>query len=337
MPRPGHEKRLYRYRGDWIHAGIDARHVVAALGPGDEAVAAIATAQHGAISVEQLRICGITASQVRARVRSGRLHPRHRGVYLVGHEATTGWTEVIAATLAGGPGQVAWAQTACWLHGFMPALGTPLHLAGLRHRRNREGIDVHRDVGLLPTDITVIERIPVVKPAPALRSLAALTDVETTRRALNEARTKGLAIDRRLVEHSARLPRASGWGKLSVLLADDAGPDFTRQEAEAKLWRLILASGLPRPLRNQRIHGYEVDLLWPRHGVVVELDGYAFHSSPNAFERDRAKWADLEARGLSVTPFTWKQIVHRRVWLIAHVASRLAQVSAANSCADRTA
>ncbi len=324
--RPGRQER------DAIGAGIDPLHVVATYGPGDEAVSRIATAQDGAIATHQLLACGLTSTAIHTRVRRGWLRPRHRGVYLVGHEAVTDRTEVIAAALATGPGSAAWAHTATWLHGFTPTLVKPLHMATPgRHRRSRPGIRMHRIVGLRRSDLMVLERIPVVAPAMALRGLAARSDPEATRRALNEARTKRIDIDRRLTTLMARQPGAAGWGALSMLLKSDRGPDFTREEAEARLWRLILTAGLPRPLRNQRVYGFEVDFFWPHEGVIVEVDGYAFHSSPAAFERDRERWAELARRGTSVTPFTWKQIVHRRQWIVAHIASRLATRGAGGS------
>ncbi len=51
----------------------------------DAAVARIAAKQHGIITFTQLIDAGLSPSQVRNRVRSGRLHRIHRGVYAVGH------------------------------------------------------------------------------------------------------------------------------------------------------------------------------------------------------------------------------------------------------------
>jgi very-short-patch-repair endonuclease len=80
----------------------------------------------------------------------------------------------------------------------------------------------------------------------------------------------------------------------------DAGPKRSRSKPEAVLLRAIRAAGLPEPETNARIGRWEADLYWPAQRVVVEVDGYAAHSSPRAFERDRRKAADLEARGLTV-------------------------------------
>jgi very-short-patch-repair endonuclease len=63
------------------------------------------------------------------------------------------------------------------------------------------------------------------------------------------------------------------------------------------------------PERNVRIAGHEVDLLWRRERLVVEVDGFAHHSDRKAFERDRRRDADLIAAGYRVIRITWRQLV----------------------------
>jgi very-short-patch-repair endonuclease len=72
-------------------------------------------------------------------------------------------------------------------------------------------------------------------------------------------------------------------------------PAFTRSEAEAKPLALIRKARLPTPEVNARIGGYEVDFLWREQGLVVEVDGFAYHSTRRAFERDRRKDAEVHA------------------------------------------
>lgn len=306
--------------------GIDALQVARRLGGGDRAVAAIAGRQHGAISTAQLLAAELSHDQIATRVARGWLHRRHRGVYLVGHDATTELTEAIAATLAVAPGAVLSHRSAARLHGMVESLPHPLDVSTPgRHRASRDGIRVRRVARLSERDLRVVERIPVVSPALALLGLAADTNPVTTQRALNEARAKRRISDRDLEELRGRTPRMAGWATLGELIRSEQGPDFSRREAELRLWQLIAAAGLPRPRRNAHAGGYEVDLYWPEHGLVVEVDGYAFHSSRAAFERDREKWANLQARRLAVLVFTWRQIVGRRQWVVARIASGLAR------------
>ena len=87
------------------------------------------------------------------------------------------------------------------------------------------------------------------------------------------------------------------------------------------------AARLPVPESNVVVGQYEVDFLWRTERVIVEVDGYAFHSSRGAFERDRRRIVDLEAAGFHVLPLTWRQIVEERETVIARIARALAASS----------
>jgi very-short-patch-repair endonuclease len=74
---------------------------------------------------------------------------------------------------------------------------------------------------------------------------------------------------------------------------------------------------------NVRVHGYEVDFLWPGL-LVVEIDGFRFHYTRRAFEHDRRKDATLQGAGLPVMRFSWDQIEREPYAVIARVAQGLA-------------
>jgi very-short-patch-repair endonuclease len=75
---------------------------------------------------------------------------------------------------------------------------------------------------------------------------------------------------------------------------------------------------------NARVNHYEVDFLWREQRLIVEVDGYAYHGTRAAFERDRARDADLQARGYRVMRVTWRQLVDEPEALIARIAQALA-------------
>jgi len=62
------------------------------------------------------------------------------------------------------------------------------------------------------------------------------------------------------------------------------------------------------PLVNVKVCGYEVDCYWPEQGLVVELDGGAFHSDPLARARDAAKDRVLRDAGLRVRRFDYDTV-----------------------------
>src|SRR5215217_1526238 len=68
----------------------------------DEGIARIAARQAGAISHEQLRAAGLSASAIKRWLKQGRLHPLHRGVYLLGHPVPAPLAVEHGALLAAG-------------------------------------------------------------------------------------------------------------------------------------------------------------------------------------------------------------------------------------------
>jgi very-short-patch-repair endonuclease len=79
--------------------------------------------------------------------------------------------------------------------------------------------------------------------------------------------------------------------------------------------------GLPRPEVNTRIEGIEVDFVWRDRRLIVEVDGYAYHRSPSAFERDREKDVILGVAGWRVMRFTWAQITQHDGWVAGAIAT----------------
>ena len=176
--------------------------------------------------------------------------------------------------------------------------------------RSREGIIVHRVAKL---EATTHHGLRVTTPTRTLTDLAARLTAHELERAINEALVQRLATP---AELAAALPSRSS----RALLAE---PDLTRSEAEQRLLELVRRAGLPRPRTNARVSAYEVDFVWPGQRLVVEVDGYAFHSTRAAFERDRARDADLTAAGYRVVRVTWRQIVDQPEAVVARLAAAL--------------
>lgn len=106
-------------------------------------------------------------------------------------------------------------------------------------------------------------------------------------RAVAEARTRRLIRDGDLEAALARARGRQGVASLRAVLDSEHGPALTRSEAEERLLALLRAARLPQPETSTRVGRHEVDFLWRERRLVVEVDGYAFHSSRAAFERDR--------------------------------------------------
>jgi very-short-patch-repair endonuclease len=70
-------------------------------------------------------------------------------------------------------------------------------------------------------------------------------------------------------------------------------------------------------------------MLWSEQRVVVEIDGFAFHSSRAAFERDRIRDAELQALGYRVLRITWRRLVSEPEAVVALLAAALSAARSA--------
>jgi hypothetical protein len=90
-----------------------------------------------------------------------------------------------------------------------------------------------------------------------------------------------------------------------------AGGRPTRSEFEDAFGVFVKRFGLPEAEINVHVNGREVDAFFRAEGVIVELDGYDFHSSWPAFERDRTQDADALVSGLVTVRITWDRLINK--------------------------
>jgi very-short-patch-repair endonuclease len=73
------------------------------------------------------------------------------------------------------------------------------------------------------------------------------------------------------------------------------------------------------------VAGFVVDAYWPDCELVVELDGYEYHRTRGAFERDRARDAALRLAGKQVLRLTHETMTARRRWVATTIRRLRAQ------------
>ena len=283
----------------------------------DRAIATLASRQHGVVARWQLLEAGVTARQVKLRLRNGRLHEIHRGVYVPGHPVLTAHARDMAALLACGPHAVLSHQSAASLWGLLayPASAPAYVTIPPERSATRPRIKVRR-AAIARADIRWRERMPLTSPPRTILDLAGELGKDDLERLVAEANYRRLASAPELRDQLERKRGKRGNATLRTVLDLPGGPARTRSPAERLMLRLLRKAGLTGYELNQRIHGFEVDVLWRELSFVlwrelsfaVEIDGYDAHSGRLAFERDRLKVAILEAEGLSVMPITPRQL-----------------------------
>jgi very-short-patch-repair endonuclease len=252
----------------------------------------------------------------------------------VGHQALRPEALWMAAVLAGGAAAVLSHRSAAAAWELLP----PRAAAAERLRGARVDVTVPGKVAtrqasleahrshLDPADITRRGAIPITTIP---RTLLDYAEVAANRDDLDRALEAAYRQRRlHLPDVEATIARAPGRRGLrplrAALAALDPAKAMTRSELERRAIALVRAHALPEPDVNARRSGHEVDLSWPERRLVVELDGRAFHATAAAFERDRRRDADLQARGWRVLRFSWLQIVQDPGWVARRVADVLA-------------
>jgi Transcriptional regulator, AbiEi antitoxin/Protein of unknown function (DUF559) len=285
----------------------------------DRAIADLADAQHGVVSLEQLVMIGLSDTAVRKRAAAGRLIRLYRGVYAVGHRRLTIHGRWMAAVLAAGRGAAISHRHAAALHHLLPTPAGAIEVSSPTPggRRPRPGLVIHRNAALREGDVEVVEAIAVTTVARTLRDLSPAVPVRTLERVVEQAERLG-------VLDVAALGAAPPALRSVISAYEDTG---TREELEHRLLSAVLAGGLPRPRANAVLDlpggPLTVDLLWPEQRLVVEADSRRHHDTTVAFEADRRRDQRLAAAGYTVVRTTWAQVTRRPEELIATLAAVL--------------
>ncbi|MGI9019701.1 MAG: type IV toxin-antitoxin system AbiEi family antitoxin domain-containing protein [Solirubrobacterales bacterium] len=262
-------------------------------------VVRLAERQWGVITYEQLLAAGLSPSAVRNRVRAGRLHRIHRGVYAVGHRALAreGWWK--AAVLACGPGAVLSHTSAAALWGMLDPRPGPIHITVPTKggRARRKALVIHRAT-LPPRQTTHRALIPVTRTGRTLSDLRRIISTSEYQQAIREAEFRHLDTGDR--EH-----------------------DGTRSDLEARVLGLLRRHRIPIPEVNVRVGRYVVDCLWRAERLIVELDGFRGHRGREAFEQDRARDAELTRLGYRVLRFSWRQVAGEPLVVAAAIRAAL--------------
>jgi very-short-patch-repair endonuclease len=117
-----------------------------------------------------------------------------------------------------------------------------------------------------------------------------------------------------------------GFVRLAALRTLVAGGE--RAESERRLTALLRDGGVPGWRVNVPISDDDgvigiADVAFDRQRLVVEVDGWAYHSSPDRFQRDRERQNRLIRAGWRVLRFTWRDLTQRPGDVLAQIRAML--------------
>lgn len=270
--------------------------------------AQVAADQHGVVTRAQLRAIGLTDHQITGAVRTARIRPVHRGVFVYGSGPPSQRGQWSAAVLACGQTAALGYRTAAALWELRPTSARASEVVVARTMRpTHRDVLVHRHPGIAADETTERDGIRVTTVARTVLDLGAVLPPSALRRAVGQADVLR-RFDRRAVEVLLdRHPRHRGRVPLERLLEAWKDPETTRSPQEESFPELCARFGFPRPAMNAEVRGLEVDAVFFDHRVAVELDSYRYHSGAIQWENDYEKRARLVAGGWTVLAYSWRQ------------------------------
>ncbi len=287
----------------------------------------IAERQWGVVAVAQLDAIGFTTDEIRGMARRGQLLRLYQGVYAVGLRPLTLRGRLQAVLLAAGPNAFLSHRTAAAYRRLRAHPSTvELTVVTSHTPPSPPGLRIHR------TSIA-LDRFQA-------RSVDGLLVATVPRIIIDLARTERPGEIQRLIRESIRTgqfdrtalnaaldghPHRPGVGLARAALGRYLpGSEDRRSWLETQFQQHARVDPrLLEPRYNERLLGYEVDVMWPDQRVALELDGRPYHLAVEDFDRDRARDRTLTRHGwraVRVSDVEWE---HDRARVLADLYALL--------------
>lgn len=284
----------------------------------------------------ELLAWGFGRHRVTSWRKSGRLVKNFRGVYSYGRDIQNRQEALRAALLVAGPEAALTGRSALETWAAIKPRSEIPRLIEVATTVDRAGRHSGCSPALRNTKVKVLRRnfeaadVRSVNGLAVLRAALALIDFAATAPEI-EVRFAFLELCRlRLFSREdlalciRRAIGKRGVAKLKPLLGLWV-PELERIRSVLEGLFLLawVERGLKMPAVNEKVFGREVDMLWREEGIVLELDGEAFHSDPIARKRDLEKQRFLESKGLRVIRVSWKEFMADPAGVIDRIAREL--------------
>jgi len=268
----------------------------------------------GYFRTDQAKEAGVTHPHLRRLVRKGHAETIRRGIYRrTGMDDSWRSRLYLATQIYGGQASHLSAAVLHRLGSTRDLSPGFLEITTARHRSEAsDEMKVYRRE--VRHRHPSVDGIAVGSVASCIVDLAAFHRFEMVRGVANEAVRKGLTT----LDQIQTEAEFDAWPRYRSRIDANLSrlrPFEGRALSEWSVWAVdaIVRAGLPRPDTEVALRSASgdliatVDLYWPRFRLVIELDGAQYHFDPLAFERDRARDAQLAGIGVVVLRVTWKQ------------------------------
>jgi very-short-patch-repair endonuclease len=296
-------------------AGVDQRRITAFI-----------RAQRGLFTRVQARSSGFSEYQVRRRLTSGEWKVVLGRVLTIGTTPVTPELRDRAAALLV-PHAVLTGASAARVYGIhVPDRRTFLWVGDARRRPLGGVIYLHDP--LSPREITLGEGLRLVRPGRAvfdcLRFLEDRHALDLLDRALH---ARWITHGELAVRVRAHYGRPGVTRLLRLLRVAGTG---ARSAAERLTLALLRRHGITGWRANEPIAdaGRVIaigDVVFRDRRLVIEIDGWAYHSTPDRYQDDRTRQNLIVRAGWDVLRFTWRDLVERPDEVVGTIRDTLAR------------
>jgi very-short-patch-repair endonuclease len=280
-------------------------------------VADVARRENGLITRSQALDSGVNTTQIDMQLRAHRWTRVLPEVYSTGGRATEPIPFIRAVWLSAGPGAVIEGEAALIWQGRLDRKLSQVSVScgrNLRPPRGAGSIRVRRHV---IDDYWVVQwnRVVTVRSEFAIAQLLESEGPEV----LDEAvRRRWVTVDMVVDAHRRLSPGRGSVDRSKILSAAGGG---AISEAERLLHHHLRAAGIRGWRANVSVRLGSIsrtgDLVFEDIRLLVEVDGFAFHTDHRRFEDDRIRQNEFVVAGWTVLRFTW--------WALTQDAERVVQ------------
>lgn len=259
-------------------------------------LASMAARQCGRVSRAQLLGAGLSDAGIAHGLERGYLHRVLPGVYAIGHNAADPAADLAAALLYAGPGAMLSHHTAAWWLGLIDGRPSRITVSTSRRCRSLRRLRVY--------ERRRCERIwhggfPVTTIAQTMLDISARSPLRVVRKALAQAEYRGL-LDFDAVSEILGRGKPGSVRLRTALVHHQPRLAATKSELELQFLELCEASGIPLPEVNQRVLGWEVDVLWREERLASSSTGSAtITHPPRSSATARRTWSCARVAGRS--------------------------------------
>ncbi len=210
----------------------------------------------------------------------------------------------MAAVLFRGLGTLVSYQSAVWLWGLERTLEIPVNVSVRWRGHSQDAIGLHHCPALRDEDAAMTEQLPVTAVPRTLLDYASTAKTYRLERAIDQAARLDLLdpaavnlITEEVRGHRGRKPLLR-----AMTIYHEKG--FTRSGGEKRMLAALADAGVPRPLVNNFIEGFELDFYWEGERFAVELDSWEHHRSRRSFETDPERHEKVAMAGIEMIRIT---------------------------------